>query len=165
MNAGAYGGELKDVVTSAHYLNEKCEICSAESAEMSLSYRHSVFSENPDWVITDVTFSLNKGDREQIREKMNELMHKRKDKQPLDFPSAGSTFNRPEGSYASLLIEQCGLKGLNVGGAEVSTKHSGFVINKGGATFEDVIELTDKVKKCVYEKTGYSLELEPIILK
>ena len=165
MNAGAYGGELKDVVTSAHYLNEKCEICSAESAEMSLSYRHSVFSENPDWVITDVTFSLNKGDREQIREKMNELMHKRKDKQPLDFPSAGSTFKRPEGSYASLLIEQCGLKGLNVGGAEVSTKHSGFVINKGGATFEDVIELTDKVKKCVYVKTGYSLELEPIILK
>lgn len=165
MNAGAYGGELKDIVRSAHYIDGNCELCSIHSEDMKLSYRHSIFSEKSDWIITDMTFSLLKGNREQIREKMNELLHKRKDKQPLEFPSAGSTFKRPEGSYASLLIEQCGLKGLSVGGAEVSTKHSGFVINKGNATFEEVIKLTDKVRKCVLEKTGYCLELEPIILK
>lgn len=165
MNAGAYGGELRDVVKSAHYINEACEICSIDAKDMKLSYRQSIFSEQSDWIITDMTFSMIKGDYEQIKEKMNELMNKRKDKQPLEFPSAGSTFKRPEGSYASLLIEQCGLKGMSVGGAEVSTKHSGFVINKGDATFEDVIKLTDKVRKCVLEKTGYQLELEPIILK
>lgn len=165
MNAGAYGGELKDVVRSAHYIDGNCELCSIHAEDMKLSYRHSIFGEKSDWIITDMTFSLLRGNREQIREKMNELLHKRKDKQPLEFPSAGSTFKRPEGSYASLLIEQCGLKGLSVGGAEVSTKHSGFVINKGDATFDDVIDLTDKVRKCVLEKTGYHLELEPIILK
>lgn len=165
MNAGAYGGELKDVVKSAHYIDGNCELCSIHAEDMMLSYRHSIFSENPDWIITDMIFSLKKGNREQIREKMNELLQKRKDKQPLEFPSAGSTFKRPEGSYASLLIEQCGLKGMSVGGAEVSTKHSGFVINKGNATFEDVINLTNKVRECVLEKTGYNLELEPIILK
>lgn len=165
MNAGAYGGELRDVVKSAHYINEACEICSIDAKDMKLSYRHSIFSEQSNWIITDMTFSMIKGDYEQIKEKMNELLNKRKDKQPLEFPSAGSTFKRPEGSYASLLIEQCGLKGMSVGGAEVSTKHSGFVVNKGDATFEDVIKLTDKVRKCVLEKTGYQLELEPIILK
>ena len=92
-------------------------------------------------------------------------MQRRKSKQPLEYPSAGSTFNRPEGSYASLLIDQCGLKGLTCGGAMVSEKHSGFVINKGYATCADVLELCDKVKKIVKEKTGYVLELEPIILK
>lgn len=160
MNAGAYGGELKDVVTSAHYLNEKCEICSAESAEMSLSYRHSVFSENPDWVITDVTFSLNKGDREQIREKMNELMHKRKDKQPLDFPSAGSTFKRPEGYFAGKLIEDAGLRGFQVGGAQVSEKHCGFVINRDHATAADIMELMRQVQIRVKENSGVDLEPE-----
>lgn len=165
MNAGAYGGELKDVVKSAHYINEACEVCSVDAKDMKLSYRHSIFSEKSDWIITDMTFSMIKGEREKIQEKMSELLHKRKDKQPLEFPSAGSTFKRPEGSFASLLIDQCGLKGMSVGGAEVSTKHSGFVINKGDATFEDVIKLTDKIRKCVLEKTGYRLELEPIILK
>lgn len=165
MNAGAYGGELKDVVKSAHYINEACEVCSVDAKDMKLSYRHSIFSEKSDWIITDMTFSMIKGEREKIQEKMSELLHKRKDKQPLEFPSAGSTFKRPEGSFASLLIDQCGLKGMSVGGAEVSTKHSGFVINKGDATFDDVIKLTDKIRKCVLEKTGYRLELEPIILK
>lgn len=165
MNAGAYGGELKDVVTSAHYLNEKCEICSAESAEMSLSYRHSVFSENPDWVITDVTFSLNKGDREQIREKMNELMHKRKDKQPLDFPSAGSTFKRPEGYFAGKLIEDAGLRGYRVGDAQVSEKHCGFVVNRGKATCAEVLQLIEEVQKKVKEQFGVQLEPEVRIIR
>ena len=112
-----------------------------------------------------MTFSLEKGEKSEIKSKMDELLQKRKDKQPLEFPSAGSTFKRPEGSYASLLIEQCGLKGMSAGDAQVSEKHSGFVINKGNATFADVLELTGQVKEIVKEKTGYTLELEPIILK
>ena len=96
---------------------------------------------------------------------MNELMAKRKEKQPLEYPSAGSTFKRPQGAYASALIEQCGLKGMSVGGAEVSTKHSGFVINKGGATFDDVMQLIEEVRRIVKDKTGYTLEMEPEIIR
>lgn len=165
MNAGAYGGEIKDVILRARYIDSEGEIKTAEKKEMKLSYRHSIFSENTDMIITDMTLSLTSGNPNNIREKMNDLLQKRKDKQPLEYPSAGSTFKRPEGSYASLLIEECGLKGMSSGGAQVSEKHSGFVINKGNASFKDVIELTDKVKKIVEEKTGYRLELEPIILK
>ncbi|MBR5512463.1 MAG: UDP-N-acetylmuramate dehydrogenase [Ruminococcus sp.] len=164
MNAGAYGSEMKDVVVSAEYIDENGEICTMSAEDMMLSYRHSIFSEN-NFIITAVTFSLTEGDGEAIKEAMTECMKKRSSKQPLEYPSAGSTFKRPEGSYASLLIEQCGLKGMAVGGAEVSTKHSGFVINKGGATCEDVLELCRRVREIVLEKTGYSLELEPIILE
>lgn len=165
MNAGAYGGEMKDAVISARYIDKNSEIQETFNEDMKLSYRHSVFSENTDNIIVDMIFQLQKGDKTEIKAKMDELLGKRKDKQPLEFPSAGSTFKRPEGSYASLLIEQCGLKGFTVGGAQVSEKHSGFVINKGGASFDDVMKLTDEVKKIVNEKTGYKLELEPIILK
>lgn len=165
MNAGAYGGEMKDVVVSADYIDASGETRSVNADKMKLSYRHSVFAENPDNIITDMTLRLEKGNHDEIQAEMKTLMQKRLDKQPLEYPSAGSTFKRPEGSYASLLIEQCGLKGLTYGGAQVSEKHSGFVVNRGNATFEDVIKLTDEVKKTVLEKTGYSLELEPIILK
>ncbi len=164
MNAGAYGSEMKDVVVSAEYINENGEICTMSAEDMKLSYRHSIFSEN-NFIITSVTFDLSEGNSEEIKAAMAECMKKRSSKQPLEYPSAGSTFKRPEGSYASLLIEQCGLKGMSVGGAEVSTKHSGFVINKGGATCEDVLELCRSVREIVLEKTGYSLELEPIILE
>ncbi|MGN1481153.1 UDP-N-acetylmuramate dehydrogenase [Porcipelethomonas sp.] len=165
MNAGAYGGEMKDIVKSAGCIDINGNRKIIESEKMNLSYRHSVFAENQGMIITDMTLRLEKGNYDDIKSRMQELIKKRRDKQPLEFPSAGSTFKRPEGSYASLLIEQCGLKGMTVGGAQVSEKHSGFVINKGGATFKDVIELTDKVKECVLEKTGYKLELEPVILK
>jgi len=165
MNAGAYGGEMKDVILAARYIDKKGDINTINVKDMNLSYRHSIFSENTDNIIVDMTLRLEEGDKAEIKAKMDELLQKRKDKQPLEFPSAGSTFKRPEGSYASLLIEQCGLKGMTVGGAQVSEKHSGFVINKGGATFSDVIELADEVRKTVKEKTGYVLELEPIILK
>lgn len=165
MNAGAYGGEIKDIVKCAHYVDAEGKIKKIDKNEMKLSYRSSIFCENSDMIITDITFSLKKGKREEIETIMQENLKKRRDKQPLEFPSAGSTFKRPAGSYASLLIEQCGLKGLTVGDAQVSEKHSGFVVNKGNATFREVIELTDKVKKIVKEKTGYSLDLEPIILK
>lgn len=164
MNAGAYGSEMKDVVISAEYIDEEGNISSISVRDMMLSYRRSLFSER-NCIITSVVFELTSGDSEKINQDMAECMHKRITKQPLEYPSAGSTFKRPEGSYASLLIEQCGLKGMSVGGAEVSTKHSGFVINKGGATCKDVLELCRRVNEIVLEKTGYSLELEPIILE
>lgn len=165
MNAGAYGGEIKDAVVSARYADRWGKINTIGKEEMELSYRHSIFSENTDMIIIDMIFSLKPGNPHEIKKKMNELLQRRKDKQPLEYPSAGSTFKRPEGSYASLLIEECGLKGMSHGGAQVSEKHSGFVINKGGASFKDVIALTDRVRHIVSEKTGYVLELEPIILK
>lgn len=164
MNAGAYGTEMKDVVVSAEYIDENGELQTIVVDEMKLSYRRSVFSDR-NCIVTSVTFELTNGEPDKIKEAMTECMKKRTSKQPLEYPSAGSTFKRPEGSYASLLIEQCGLKGKSVGGAQVSEKHSGFVINTGNATFADVMELCENVKNTVKEKTGYSLELEPIILK
>ncbi len=164
MNAGAYGNEMSDVVVSAEYIDENGEIKTMFAEDMKLSYRHSIFSEK-DYIITSVTMKLANGNSDEIKTAMNECMGKRSSKQPLEYPSAGSTFKRPEGSYASLLIDQCGLKGMTCGGAMVSEKHSGFVINKGYATCSDVLELCDKVKEIVLEKTGYTLELEPIILK
>ncbi|MBR4509572.1 MAG: UDP-N-acetylmuramate dehydrogenase [Ruminococcus sp.] len=163
MNAGAYGSEMKDVVVSAQYIDEDCSIRSISAEDMDLSYRHSFFS-GKKCVITSVTLKLEKGDPDEIRAAMSECMQKRSSKQPLDHPSAGSTFKRPEGSYASLLIDQCGLKGMSCGGAQVSEKHSGFVINTGDATCSDVLELCGKIKNIVKEKTGYLLELEPEIL-
>ncbi len=163
MNAGAYGGEIKDIIISAQAIDKKGNVIEFEKDQLDLSYRHSVFSNN-EYIITKAVFGLQKGDKEEIRSKMDELMSKRKNKQPLDYPSAGSTFKRPEGSYASLLIEQCGLKGLSVGGAEVSTKHSGFVINKNNASCKDVIDLISEVKRIVLEKTGYNLECEVKII-
>ena len=164
MNAGAYGSEMSDIVVSAEYLDSDGRLCTVGKEDMKLSYRHSVFAEN-DSVITSVTMKLAPGDSAVIKEAMNECMKKRSSKQPLEYPSAGSIFKRPQGSYASLLVDQCGLKGMRCGGAMVSEKHSGFVINKGYATCSDVLELCDKIKEIVYEKTGYRLELEPVILR
>ncbi len=163
MNAGAYGSEMKDVVVSAEYIDGDCNIRTIKREDMQLSYRHSIFSDSS-LVILSVTMELSDGDPEKIKNAMNECMAKRSSKQPLEYPSAGSTFKRPEGSYASLLIEQCGLKGMTCGGAMISEKHSGFVVNKGYATCADVLELCSEVRKIVQEKTGYVLELEPIIL-
>ncbi len=162
MNAGAYGTEMSDVIESAEYIIDG-EIYSIKKEDMNLSYRNSVFSEN-NGIIVSMTFRLSYGNPEEIKKAMRECMEKRSSKQPLEYPSAGSTFKRPAGSYASLLIDQCGLKGLSCGDAEVSTKHCGFVINKGNATCSDVIELCKKVKDIVRDKTGYVLELEPVIL-
>lgn len=164
MNAGAYGGQLSDVTISAQYL-ENSQIKTIDTESMQLDYRHSIFMQKRDMVILSVTVKLNIGQKSEIKTKMDELMQKRRDKQPLEYPSAGSMFKRPQGSYASLLIEQCGLKGLSIGGAQVSEKHSGFVINKGNATFADIIALTDEVKRIVFEKSGFELELEPEIIE
>lgn len=164
MNAGAYGSEMKDIVLSAEYLDEEGKIRTIGRESMELSYRHSFFSDRS-FVIISVTMQLENGDPETIKNSMNECMAKRSSKQPLEYPSAGSTFKRPEGSYASLLIDQCGLKGAQCGGAMVSEKHSGFIINKGYATCADVLELCSQVQRVVKEKTGYTLELEPVILR
>ncbi len=164
MNAGAYGGEIKDVVEVCTYLDENNEIKTMKAEEMKLSYRHSVFCENK-FVILSVTFKLKKGDKAEISAKMSELMGKRRSKQPLEYPSAGSTFKRPEGDFAGRLIEVSGLKGFTCGGAQVSEKHSGFVINKGGATCEDVKNVISAVKEKVYKDSGVMLECEVLILE
>ncbi len=131
---------------------------------MDLSYRHSFFSRKP-YVITDVTLQLQKGDKKAITDKMQELMSRRRDKQPLEYPSAGSTFKRPEGDFAGRLIEAAGMQGYTVGGAQVSEKHCGFVVNKGNADFNDVISVIDFVKAKVKETSGRDLECEVIIWK
>lgn len=164
MNAGAYGTEMKDIIVSCEYLAEDGTVCTMPAEEMQLSYRHSVFCENKG-IILSVTMELQQGDREAIRSRMEELQIQRKTKQPLEYPSAGSTFKRPAGSYASLLVDQCGLKGKSVGDAQVSEKHAGFVVNKGCATCADVLALCDAVRAEVQEQTGYILELEPILLE
>lgn len=163
MNAGAYGGEMKDIVKSARCVNERGEIATVPVEEMGLSYRHSVFSENG-WCILSVTMELVPGDKTAIKARMDELMQKRRDKQPLEYPSCGSTFKRPKDGFAAALIEECGLKGYSIGGAQVSEKHSGFVINKGGATFEDVIALVEHIKGVVRGQKGVELECEMLIV-
>ena len=133
MNAGAYGGEMKDVLTVVRYLTAEGEVVQASAAELDLSYRHSIFEENGGCILS-AQFALQPGNAADIRAKMDELMAKRVDKQPLDKPSAGSTFKRPAGAFAAALIDQCGLRGYRHGGAAVSDKHCGFVVNLGGAT-------------------------------
>ena len=159
MNAGAYGGEMKDVLTSVEYLAADGNIVEVPAAELDLSYRHSIFEENGGCILS-ATFRLKKGDAASIKARMDELMQKRIDKQPLDKPSAGSTFKRPAGAFAAALIDQCGLRGYRHGGAAVSEKHCGFVVNLGGATCADVLALCDEVRSIVKEKTGYDLEKE-----
>lgn len=163
MNAGAYGGEIKDAVVSCKYIDERGMIREMAKEEMELSYRSSVFSRK-NLCITSVTFALTPGEKSSIKGRMDELMRRRREKQPLEYPSCGSTFKRPEGYYAAALIEECGLKGLTIGGAQVSEKHSGFIINRGGAAYEDVVALVNEVKHIVFEKKGVKLECEMLIL-
>ena len=163
MNAGAYDGEFSQVLENVTILDETGTIRTLGASELNLSYRHSIFMEQP-WIILQATVKLEKGDPEAILGKMQDLLGRRKSKQPLEFPSAGSTFKRPVGSYASKLIDECGLKGYTVGGAQVSEKHAGFVINRGGATFADVMAVCRHVQETVKAHTGFVLELEPEIL-
>jgi UDP-N-acetylmuramate dehydrogenase len=165
MNAGAYGGEMKDCIESVviYYLPEQ-KLYELSREQCKFAYRSSIFQMMAGCVILSVVFSLESGDGEQIAEKMRELNARRRDKQPLDLPSAGSAFKRPEGHYAAALIDEAGLKGYTVGGAQVSEKHAGFIVNKGGATAKDVYELMDYVRHAVYEKSGVVLAPEIILL-
>ncbi len=159
MNAGAYGGEMKDVAVSCDYISLEGEKGTLTKEEMKLSYRNSVFN-NSDKIIVSAEFRLEKGSKTEIENKMFELMGKRKDKQPLEYPSAGSTFKRPEGYFAGQLIEDCGLKGKTIGGAQVSEKHAGFIINRNNATTEDIKDLIEFVRDEVLEQKGVLLETE-----
>ncbi len=163
MNAGAYGGEMRDVLESAEYVDADGVISTLSGDALGLSYRHSAFSDT-DKLITSAVFRLTPGDGEAVRARMNELIEKRRASQPLDMPSAGSTFKRPKTGYAAALIDEAGLKGLRVGGAMVSTKHAGFVVNAGGATYSDVIELMREVRRRVCEFSGVLLEPEVKII-
>ena len=159
MNAGAYGGEMKDVLVRCRHLLPDGTVGERAGGDLELAYRHSAYSDSGEIILT-VEVRLVPRETEQIRARMEELMGRRREKQPLEWPSAGSTFKRPEGAYAAALIEQCGLKGERVGGAMVSDKHSGFIINTGGATASDVLALIDRVKERVYTQTGFELECE-----
>ena len=159
MNAGAYDGEMSNIVVSARYIDVGGEVKTISKSDMQLAYRKSFFS-TIECCITEITLKLQKGNREDVRLKMNDLMHRRVSKQPLNFPSAGSTFKRPEGYFAGALIEQSGLKGYSVGDASVSEKHAGFVINKGNATAKDVSDLIEHIKRTVKNDSGIELECE-----
>lgn len=163
MNAGAYGGEMKDVVYSVSHINKLGEIGRTEKEDLQFGYRKSVYRTN-ECVITGVTIKLKKAQKNEIQEKMNDYLYRRTSKQPLEFPSAGSVFKRPQGAFAGALIEQCGLKGKCIGGAQVSDKHAGFIINKSNATSRDVKELIKEVQNTVKAETGYDLECEIIML-
>ncbi|WP_419543812.1 UDP-N-acetylmuramate dehydrogenase [Negativibacillus massiliensis] len=166
MNAGAYGGEMKDRLIWVEYLDLDGNIQRVPAEKLNLSYRHSCFMEQEyqGVCIIRAAFSLEKGEQAAIQAEMDRIIGQRKEKQPLDLPSAGSTFKRPQGAYAAQLIDQCDLRGFTVGGAQVSTKHTGFVVNIGGATCQDVLELARQVKECVKEKTGFELEMEVRLL-
>lgn len=159
MNAGAYGGEMCQVVRFVRVLNSCGEVEIIPAERCDFSYRHSAFSDG-DRVILSAEMELEDGEETSIRDYMAELMQRRKEKQPLEWPSAGSTFKRPEGFFAAALIDQCGLKGCRVGGAQVSEKHAGFVINTGDATCTDVLNLMDLIRERVFRETGVQLEAE-----
>ena len=159
MNAGAYGGEMKDVITRVWYMDTEGRLLDATGDELGFGYRRSAFMEGGR-IITLAEFKLAHGNKEEIAAKMKELKDRRLEKQPYDMPSAGSTFKRPQGYFAAALIEQCGLKGRRVGGAQVSEKHAGFIVNTGGATCKDVLELMEIVRETVLKETGTELEPE-----
>ncbi len=163
MNAGAYDGEMKQIVHSVAHISPDGKIGRLEKDELNFGYRTSAYRSNG-MIITGVTLKLTKGNPDEIRAKMDDFLERRTSKQPLEYPSAGSVFKRPEGNYAGALIEQCGLKGKMLGGAQVSDKHAGFIINKSSATSDDVKNLISEVQDTVKEKTGYKLECELIIL-
>lgn len=159
MNAGAYGGEMKDVLVECRHIDSDGNFGSLKGEELGLAYRTSAYEHNG-YIITTLVMKLSKGNKDEIRAKMQELLQRRKDKQPLEYPSAGSTFKRPEGYFAGALIEECGLKGYSVGGAQVSEKHAGFVINKGDASAKDVLDLIKYIQDKVLSEKGVMLEPE-----
>ena len=160
MNAGAYGGEMKDIVRSVRLMSpDGAEVITRTADEMEFAYRNSAL-QSDGYIATEAVFDLEASDEESVRARVMELQEKRNSKQPVNFPSAGSTFKRPAGGYAAALIDEAGLRGFAVGGAQVSEKHTGFVVNKGGATCDDVLSVMRHVRDTVYEKSGIMLEPE-----
>jgi UDP-N-acetylmuramate dehydrogenase len=166
MNAGAYDGQISDVlVSSCCYDGAERQFLKLEKDAHLFTYRHSSYMEHPCRVVTSAIFRLQPGNKDAIRAKMSELNSRRREKQPLEFPSAGSTFKRPEGHFAGKLIEDCGLKGYRIGGAQVSEKHAGFVINAGGATCQDVVQLVEYIEQQVYQRLAIRLEREVRVIE
>ena len=165
MNAGAYDGQMAGIVETTEYLDAEGNLHTLRGEEHGFGYRRSIFRDHPDWTVIRSVLRLQPGDSAAILDKMNDFAQRRRNKQPLNFPSAGSTFKRPEGHFAGQLIEQAGLKGVSVGAAQVSEKHAGFLINRGGATFADMAELIRQVRQRVLEETGVTLEPEVKIVK
>ena len=160
MNAGAYGGEICDVVKEITYLDEDGKIKTINKDEAKFGYRDSIFKRNSKLVILSATFKLEQGNKEKIGELMKKNNESRRLKQPIEMPSAGSVFKRPEGHFVGPMIIECGMQGYSIGGAEVSKKHAGFIVNKGNATCKDILELIDEIKRKVYEKFQINLEVE-----
>lgn len=166
MNAGAYDGQISDVLVSSYcYDGAERQFLKLEKDAHLFTYRHSSYMEHPCRVVTSAIFRLQPGNKDAIRAKMSELNSRRREKQPLEFPSAGSTFKRPEGHFAGKLIEDCGLKGYRIGGAQVSEKHAGFVINAGGATCQDVVQLMEYIEQQVYQRFAIRLEREVRVIE
>lgn len=159
MNAGAHGSEMKDIVKTVTYIDRNVEIHKINNEQAKFEYRNSMFANN-EYIIVETELELNKGNKEEIQAKMQEYANFRKEKQPIEYPSAGSTFKRGTDFITAKLIDECGLKGYQIGGAQVSEKHAGFIINKGNATSKDVEELIKYIKQKVYEKFGKEIETE-----
>lgn len=159
MNAGAYGGEMKDVLSSCTHIDDENKAGVFDACQLELGYRHSVYADNG-YVITGAIIRLHKDSPVEIRKRMDDYMNRRRTKQPVEFPSAGSVFKRPEGYFAGALIQEAGLKGKQIGGAQVSEKHAGFIINKGNATCRDVLTLIAYIKDTVKEHSGIELDCE-----
>ena len=159
MNAGAYDGEMKDIVKEVVLLDKDGTVVTKAGAEMDFSYRHSLCS-GGDFIVLSATFLLVPGKREEIQEKIDDLSRRREEKQPLEYPSCGSTFKRPEGYFAGKLITDAGLKGFQLGGAQVSEKHAGFIINRDNASAGEILALIRKVQETVKEKFGVELVCE-----
>ena len=165
MNAGAYGGQMSDVVKETEYFDTVSgEVKILKASEHNFDYRHSVFAEHPEYIIISTTLELKEGNAEVIFAAMTKNMTSRREKQPLEYPNAGSTFKRPAGHFAGKLIEDCGLKGYTIGGAQISEKHAGFTINVGGATSADVLSLIEHTKETVKQNFGVELESEIIYI-
>lgn len=163
MNAGAYGGEMNDIIKKVTAVNDKGQKVTFKNKELNLSYRNSIFQDN-NFIILKAVIQLKKGNQQEIKNQMDTLNNKREQKQPLEYPSAGSSFKRPEGYYTGPLIEKANMKGYQIGGAQVSKKHAGFIINKDNATAEDIINLIEKIQEEVYKISGVELEPEPRFL-
>lgn len=164
MNAGAYGSEMVNVVEKVGFLDENGNLKEIDGKDAHFTYRHSMFVDNPQYVVVYAIYKLQKGNKDEISKIMEENMNSRKQKQPIEYPNFGSVFKRPEGYFVGKLVDDCGLKGYKIGGAQVSTKHSGFMINIGDATCKDVLDLIEYVKEKVYEKFNVKLQEEVVIL-
>ncbi len=164
MNGGAYGGEMKDVVKTVRYMTPDGQVEERAREDIHFAYRHSIFCDQ-DWIVIEGVLELPQGERAALQEEMAVLAAKRRNSQPLEYPSGGSMFKRPQGHYAAALIDQCGLKGFSVGDAQVSEKHAGFVVNRGNATCAQVLELVEQVQQRVLEATGVALEMEVKVLR